>query len=289
MKLTQLKYFQLVCIHGTFSKAADVLFVSQPAVSTAVKELEEELGVVLFKRKNNILSLTKEGEIFLERVNHIIDYVDNTKKMMDELSNNRKMIRLGVPPMIGAFMFLDIYNYFEKVHPDIKIEIFESGSRQLRKIIESGEIDLGLAILDQISNTDFNTLSLLKTNLVFCVGKNHHFANKKSISMADLNNEKLIMLKQDSYQYGVLINEFEKNNVSPNIIFNCSQIHLIIEMLSYNEAGVFLFEPLADLYPNIVKIDLVESIQMNIGLLWHKNNQLSPYAKNFISFCKNKY
>ena len=96
MKLSQMRYFQAVCLYGNTTRAADSLFVSQPSISMAIKELEEELHVKLFVRQNNRMMLTREGSFFLERVNRVLDEVRTLEQTMQHL-NSSSTVTLSLP------------------------------------------------------------------------------------------------------------------------------------------------------------------------------------------------
>lgn len=102
MKLSQMRYFQAVCLYGSTTRAADSLFVSQPSISMAIKELEEELHVKLFVRQNNRMMLTREGSFFLERVNRVLDEVRTLEQTMQHL-NSSSTVTLSLPPSWAIF------------------------------------------------------------------------------------------------------------------------------------------------------------------------------------------
>ena len=95
MKLYQLKYFTAVCNYGYVTKAAEELHVTQPSVSSAIKELEDEFAVNLFHRINNRLSPTKEGLYFLDQATKILELVESTQNAMSELGNRKKQIKIS--------------------------------------------------------------------------------------------------------------------------------------------------------------------------------------------------
>lgn len=98
MKLHQLQYFQEVCTQNSITKAAESLHISQPAVSNAIKELEEEFHLKLFKRVNKKLILTKEGAYFLLEVEELLNKSDALTEKMRRLGDRKSIVRLGLPP-----------------------------------------------------------------------------------------------------------------------------------------------------------------------------------------------
>jgi DNA-binding transcriptional LysR family regulator len=288
MKIIQLRYFKAVATYLNFTKAAEKCFVSQPAISAAIKDLEEEYDVQLFHRDNNKLILTEEGEVFLSRCNYLLDYVDKTEVIMKDMGKKYNLIKIGIPPMIGTFIFPSIYKAFMQKYPNVEIELFEAGSVSVRKAVEMNAIDLGIAILNEVPLEKFNYLKTTETELHFFVSKNHPLAKKEVITLKDLNNEKIILLKSDSYQNMKVKERFKQNNIELNVMLYTSQINMIVEMLSYGNVGAFLFKEIGNYYNDLVSIPLDEPIKIEIGLLWNKNQLLFAVKKKFIDFVREK-
>lgn len=114
MKLYQLQYFREVCLMNGITKAAESLHVSQPAVSNAIKELEEEFQIKLFKRINKKLILTEEGAYFLLEVENLLEQSNQIIRNMTRMRDKKQSVRLGIPPMIGA-MSVDMICALKKI------------------------------------------------------------------------------------------------------------------------------------------------------------------------------
>uniref|UniRef100_UPI004025AE05 LysR family transcriptional regulator n=1 Tax=Candidatus Fimenecus sp. TaxID=3022888 RepID=UPI004025AE05 len=195
MKLLQMKYFQTVCRYGSITKAAEEMFVSQPTISFCIKELENEFGVRLFHRRHNRLQLTVEGSYFLDKVNYILQSVDALAVQMKNMGNNRNHVKVAVPAMISTFLCPKIFNEYNKLYPDVELEMLETGSLQVRKLVDASSVDLGITILDEMVEDTYNELPLVSTELVFCVSRTHHMADRKQISFKELANEHIILFK----------------------------------------------------------------------------------------------
>ena len=104
MKISQMEYFSCVCRCGSITKAAKELHISQPSVTAAVHELEKELGVNLFLRRNNKIQLTEEGWFVQERIDGILKSMDTLNRDLNDFVGQKNHIRLGVPLQIGSFL-----------------------------------------------------------------------------------------------------------------------------------------------------------------------------------------
>lgn len=286
MKLLQMKYFQTVCRYGSITKAAEELFVSQPTISFCIKELENEFGVRLFHRRHNRLQLTVEGSYFLDKVNYILQSVDALAVQMKDMGNNRNHVKIAVPAMISTFLFPQIFNAYSKSYPDVELEMLETGSLQVRKLVDASSVDLGITIRDDVVDDTYNELPLVSTELVFCVSRKHPLADRKQISFKELSDEHIILFKADSYQNIFIKRAFSEAGVEPNIMLYSSQLYTIKQFLSYGNAGAFLYRQVAEMDSDIVCIPLEQPIIQDIALIWTKNGNLYSDSENFIQFAK---
>lgn len=286
MKLLQMRYFQTVCRYGSITKAAEELFVSQPTISFCIKELEEEFGVKLFHRRHNRLQLTVEGTFFLDKINYILQSVDALTSQMKNMGTNRNHVKIAVPAMISTFLFPQIFNAYNELYPDLELEMLETGSMQVRKLVDANSVDLGITILDGAVDDAYNLVPLVKTELVFCVSKKHPLANYKTISFKQLVDQQIILFKADSYQNIFIKRAFSEVGVQPNILLYSSQLYTIKEFLSYGNVGAFLYRQVAEMDDDLVCIPLENAIFQDIVLIWTKSGSLYSDAENFIQFAK---
>ena len=286
MKLLQMKYFQTVCRYGSITKAAEELFVSQPTISFCIKELESEFGVRLFHRRHNRLQLTVEGSYFLDKVNYILQSVDALAVQMKNMGNNRNHVKIAVPAMISTFLFPQIFNAYSKNYPEVELEMLETGSLQVRKLVDASSVDLGITIRDDVVDDTYNELPLVSTELVFCVSLKHPLADRKQISFKELSDEHIILFKADSYQNIFIKRAFSEAGVEPNIMLYSSQLYTIKQFLSYGNVGAFLYRQVAEMDKDLVCIPLEQPIIQDIALIWTKNGNLYSDSENFIQFAK---
>jgi DNA-binding transcriptional LysR family regulator len=284
MKLIQLQYFQVACRFNNISKAAEELHISQPSISTAIKGLEMEFGANLFYRHNNHLELTIEGRFFLEKAAAILHQTELLSQQMKDMGDNKNLIKMGIPPMIGAFLFPKMFRAFKKLYPDIRMETTENGSIKLRTLVGDDSIDLAIIITNDLPKDYFNIINILSTRLVFCVAKGHHFADRKSIDMKSLQAEPLIMFKPDSYNNIALRKRFADADIEPDVLLYSSQLWTIKEFLRSGKVSTFMFEEIIRMDPELVGIPLDDPINLDIGLIWRKNKHIYSDVSKFIKF-----
>ncbi len=283
MTLLQLKYFVEVCNNGSFSLAAKELYVTQPALSSAISNLEKEFDIKLFDRKRYNLILTKAGEFFYDRAKTILEGVNIFESELKDISKNQVTIRIGVPPMIGSFLFPKIYNRYLLDHVGAKFEIWEEGSLSIRNKILNKTLDIGFSILNNSENEQYDREVILETELVYCVSKTNKLAGRESLSIDDIKNEPLVLMREGSFQTRLIRNMFSKIGAEPNIVLVSSQISVLRNFVKMDLGGAFLIRELLDPDDDtIVGIHFEEGLSLKIGLLWQKNIELSTAAQEFI-------
>ena len=286
MKLSQLRHFQAVCKHSNVTRAAAELHISQPSVSSSIKELESEFGVNLFQRVNKRLVLTQEGTFFLEKVDEILRQVDLLSQQMLDLGQAKNHIRLGVPPMIGTFLFPSIFTAFRERYPEIEMEILEFGSLQTRALVENDTLDAALVITDDKTSEEFFSEPILSTEYVFCVRPQHPLPGRENIGMEDLQDEPLILFKSDSLQNALIKKRFSDLGMEPKVLLYSSQLYTIQKFLACRNAGAFLFEEIAAMEPHLRGIPLRDPIRVEIALIWKRHKHIYSDVSKLISFVK---
>lgn len=287
MTFLQLKYFVSICDNGSLSQAAKVLFVTQPALSSAINNLEKQYNLNLFERKHNAMILTKDGEFFYQKAKVILEHVDIFERDLGDLSKKKTTIRIGVPPMIGSFLFPKVYEQYKLEHLDAKFEIWEEGSLSIRNKILTNTLDLGFSILNDSEHEAYQKEVILQTELLFCVSKSNPLSHKKTLDIDDIKHEPIILMREGFFQSRLIKSMFNEIGQVPNIVLVSSQILVIRNFVKINAGGAFLIKELID--PNdesIVGIPFKDSLKLNIGLIWRKNVELHLGAIEFVNYLK---
>jgi DNA-binding transcriptional LysR family regulator len=284
MELRQLEYFQMASRLNNITRAAERLHVSQPNITTAIQKLEHELGVQLFDRSQKQLSLTPEGQVFLNRIEIALQNIQDAVIEVNDYKQLQKgSIKIGIPPMIGSYLFPKIFFNFQRMYPKLEISIFEEGSLAIRKMLENGDLDLGIVIVTNASPT-LNVLPLSSNQVLTCLPNNHALANRQTISMVELQAEPLILLKEDSYLRKIVLKEFEQLQIVPRIILSSNQIETIKGLVASGVGLSFLFDVIAQKDPAIQGIPLDNPIFVDIGLAWKKERYLTRASRALIEY-----
>lgn len=286
MKIIQLEYFCAVCRYHSITQAAEKLYVTQPAISNAIRELEKEFSISLFIRSKNHLTLTKEGEFFYQKATRLLDTINQTSSEFYDLGRHIAPIRIGIPPLLSTIFFPNMIISFQRKHPSIPVELFEYGSIRAANLVLEETLDLALVNMNFYEIDKLNSHQLLSDRIVFCVSPEHHFAKEKELSIEMLKDESLIMYNTDSVLNTTLYSRFEGVGVKPNVIMHASQLYTIQNFINNNVGGAFLYSSLIKNLPGLVGIPIVPLISQEIGLVWKKGKYVNDSVEKYISFTK---
>lgn len=284
MKLHQMYYFDTVCRLGSVSRAAEELHISQPSVSCSIRELEEEFGISLFHRVKKRLVLTSEGEFYLSRIQPILRLTDELDNEMKQFGTRQNQLKLGVPPMIGTILFPTMFKNFKPMYPDIHLDIVEYGSKQTTELVDNDMLDMAIVITNGLDTSSFHVIEILETQMILCVRNDHPLSALSTVTLDSLDQEPLILLKEDSYQNMILKQRFAAMNIKPDILTYSNQLMTVERFICEGIASAFLFPELITGKPEITGIPLAEPIPVKIGLIWKKEKKISGSISRFINF-----
>jgi len=286
MKLIQLQYFCTACKYNNITRASEELHISQPSISNAIKELESEFGVTLFRRLKKGFTLTQEGETLLKHAQELLRHAEQVSLIMTESANGNGGIRIGIPPMTGISQFPRLYRAFRKSYPDIKISTHEFGANSLLASLKDGALDLAIIPTNVVDHARFSSLELGEVETAFCVPTDHRLAGEKVVDIRELRGEPLILFDKGFIQYDVITSAFAAAGIEPNIVHLSSQLYMIKEFISSGFACGFMFRDIAETIPNISSIPLREPIISKVILIWSKERHMSSDVVKFIECAK---
>lgn len=289
MTLNQLRYFCTAARCRSITKAAKLLFVSQPAVSLAIRQLEKEFSMTLFAYTNKSLELTKEGAIFYERSMELLKDSDEMRLHFLDSSRYRPTVKLGIPPLLSTIFFPDLMDAFHVKHPDIYLELSEYGSVRASEMVQDEQLDIGLVNMESYNIDRFSNIVLANDKLVFCVCPEHPLAHETSIALDRLDQQPLILFNHDSVQNQVLMQYFHSLSIEPRIIMHCSQIMTTLKFLRQGKCGTFFFSSMRPYLPDVVCIPVSPIVEAKIGLIWKKGKYMSTQTQTFVRFCERYY
>ena len=190
MTLTQLEYFCMVCRYHSITRAADALYVSQPTISTSIRDLEKEFHLKLFNHGKNRISLTKDGEAFYQKAEYILRQTQELYSDFSNIEENRHPLRIGIPPMISTVFFPRVTDQFQEQY-NIPIQLLEYGSIRARTLVDNEQLDVAMANMDFYNLDKYNSYVMMEDRYVYCVSRTHRYAGEKGITMEILSRHRL--------------------------------------------------------------------------------------------------
>ena len=281
-----LTYFTQLAETKNFTRAAKQLHIAQPALSIAIKKLEQELELTLFYRNERKVTLTQEGEVLLIHAKQILQKIDDATLAMKELRGLEKgEVRFGVPSMLGSYFFPQILMGFKSHYPNLKLTIVEAGTQSIRQMLLDGELDLGV-IINQAVPESLQTEHLLRSQMVAVVSEQHDFANKQELSFEDFFRQELVAFKPGYFHREMLDLVCEQHNLTPNISFETNLLPMILQIIRHDFAITALLELVTEHEAHLIPIPFAEPIQLDLAMAWRKQGYLSLADRTFIEYVK---
>lgn len=276
--IKKLKYFVAVAKTNSFTRAAELLYISQPALSRTIKNLESELGVVLFGKYGNKIYMTDAGTALYKSAEKIITEFENvTDSLYDTKNLEQGHIVVGIPPIIGVLYFVCIINSFKKLYPGITLQVIEEGADKVISRVRSEEVDIGIGI-QPTQYHDLTGTLVFQDEVVALVQKDHPLTKKKFIRFEDLKDEDFHLLSKDFSLHSQMMEKCTLAGFSPKIISTSSQWDFIVKMVEMSGGVAILPRPiLTNLPPSLQILSFDPFFKWEI-MIWHKRNKYVSYA-----------
>ena len=290
----RLKVFDTVAKRLNFTKAANELNITQPAVTKHIKEIELNLNIKLFERNGTKIKLTKAGEILLKYTEEIFSVYQKMEFEIGQLQEKQKgTLRLGASTTIAQYVLPPILAEFRKRFPEIQLSLVIQNSEKIEDLLANQKIDIGL-IEAQIKNRTFHYFPFMKDEIVLVSRQNHSISTKNNIKLDDLKNIPLVFREPGSGTLETIDLALKSKNIKPNelnIEIQLGSTESIKSYVLHSDALAFLsiqsiLQELKNQTLTIIDIkNLV--IERNFNFIIPEGEQ-SKLANLFIDFC-NRY
>ncbi len=207
------KVFISVAENLSFSKAAEELFISQPAVTNHIKELENKLNVALFERKGNKIYLTKSGKIVYNHLKRIRQLYRELEFDLESLNNSYKgSLRIGASSTISQYLIPKVIAAFHKRYPQIKLYLLNGNSFEMENKLLENEIDMAL-VENQESQQNIRYADFLDDEIIIVTASNSVYSKRKLISITDFYNIPIVLREKGSGTLQVIQKSLQKQNI----------------------------------------------------------------------------
>lgn len=288
MKLTQLKYFKTVAEVGKIQAAAEVLYVSAPALSATITSLEKELGVTLFNRTSNRIVLNEQGKILLRYVNQIFNNIDCAKlELQQSLEAREKRINIAVAT---SELWMPLLSAFALEYPDIMVSQVALKITQLHNVNLSRLHTFIFAERNEFYASDVESVCLFQEHPVAMIPANHPLAKRDTIELKDLENE-ILFLPYADHSLNKRIRELFYINQVPLKHVNEGIGSVCRSMVSQGRGiTITSSHPFRANVPSTCYVPIhVPECRWEQHLFWNKDHVFSPEELQFREFVLGMY
>lgn len=271
MEVRQLGYFIKAAEMLHFTEAAAASFVTQSTLSQQIKQLEEELGMLLFDRIGKQVRLTEAGNIFLLHAKQIILDIKKSKQAIFELANMvNGELKIGVTYAFSS-MLLPALTPFSEKYPGIMIHVEYGTAGELENKLRTADLDIVLAFHEQADSSGLEMQPLFSSRIMMVVAKKNQLANLNKISLKELGKLELI-LPSNGFSSRDLLNEiFRKNNISPNIKIEMNDVHSLLSMVESGNWATIINEKAIGTWDTLTAIPISgKELYKQAFILWQK-------------------
>lgn len=284
MKLQSLRYFIGVAEHGSFSRAAERLHVSQSALSRQIQILERDLGVILFDRVGRRIVLTPAGGDLLIRSQAVIHDIEAINTRARELAGgDAGILRIGVTPQTLESLISRFISQFRSKFPEATVTFIEDGSASLIEMVEKGEVDIAIGALPKGSTLKAQNLFPLSVLCVVPTG--HRLKGKTFIDVEALEDEPLLLLRREFMTRQLFDGACKLASLQQRVLIESSNPHSLISLVAA-QLGIAVIPStflLNKLRSNALVLRHKSSpISCAISAIWHPRRYRPRIAKAFV-------
>jgi DNA-binding transcriptional LysR family regulator len=240
MEMTQLEFFLQVIAEGSFSKAADAVGRTQPAVSIAIRRLEEEVGAPLFDRSQKSPTLTEAGRRIQDYAQRILSLRDQARGTVAELRElKRGLVRVGANESTSLYLLPQVILSFREKHPDVKVEIYRHVSERLPREVLNRNVDFAV-LASEPNDRDLESFCVLRDELSLILNPEHRLAKREEVTVEELGGESFLAHNVRTASRNKVIEVFAEHHTPLNITLELATVETIKRFVQLNVGLAFV-------------------------------------------------
>lgn len=286
-----LKVFQTVCKEMNMTKASNELFISQPAISKTISEIEEYYHIKLFERRNKTLILLPDGQRLYEYACAVLNLMQKMDQSMKE-DSRIEIVRVGASITTGTSILSDISVAYNQANPRVKIMATVDNTDVIERDLVDSKLDIAI-VEGEVSSHQLATEPLGDTEIVLVVNRMHPLYEKKKVTLEDLRDMDFIVREQGSRTRGRFSVEMEKASIRWNPTWSCHNTQTIKNAVDAG-LGIGVLSKLSvrkrlqngrfralDVFP--------EPLTLHLNIAYRKNQYMPSTQQNFKEFMIRQY
>lgn len=294
--ITKLDLYKVFCQVGkskSFSKAAKELFMTQPAVSQSIMQLEKELDIRLFNRNSKGVSLTNEGKLLFEYINSAINLIKvGEEKILEFKDLTVGELKIGVGDTISKYFLLPYLESFHNKYPNLKFKIINGTTLELCDLIKSGEVDISICNLP-IDDSSLEIIPCKEVRDIFLCGERYKHLAKEKISLEEMVKYPLIFLEPNSNSRKYVEKFMLSKGIKISPEFELGSFDLLLEFARINLGIACVVKEFSKSYLEkglLYEVNISEEIPIrSIGICYLKSVPLSLASTKFVELLDSKF
>ena len=288
MELRNLITFTHVAELGSFTKAAEQLGYSQSTISFQIKQLEEELGCLLFERINHTISLTERGRELVSYAHQVRALTDEFKENLNKEEELSGHIHIVTPDSVCDYMITTNYIDFHNKFPNISIKFTTADTLVMFDMLDHNEADIIITLDTHSYNKDYIIAKEEQLSMHFVASSNSKFAGKKNLKIKDIINEPFILTEYGQGYRRVLDKELAKRSLEITPILEIGRTDMITSLVANGDMISFLPDFVTKEYIDSGELCYLDIKDMNMEiwkqLIYHKNKWMSKTLRTLINY-----
>ncbi len=288
MNMELYRIFCYVAKSSSISKASEQLYITQPAVSRSIRQLEEALGCQLFVRTSKGVKLTQEGELLSNYVEQAFNFIALGERKVNDVRNLLSgEVRIGAGDTICKHYLIPFLKLFNTLHPQIRIHVICPTTPAIIALLKAGKIDIGIINMPY-EDESLNSKSIMEIQDCFITGQKYRHMANKLLPVKEIVQPPLLLLEKSSNSRKYIDQYFKDHDISVNPDFELGNMDLLINFVKF-DFGIacvirnFVEEDIES--GKLFEVKPIEKIpSRNIGVVWLKDSPLSKASEELISY-----
>ncbi|MEP5053074.1 MAG: LysR family transcriptional regulator [Alloalcanivorax venustensis] len=282
MDTQALTAFLAVAESGSFSTAAERLFITQPAVSKRIAQLEQQLGTRLFDRVGRRIRLTEAGEALLPRARQVLLDLEDMGRAISNLTGTVSgTLRIGTSHHIGLHRLPPVLRRFSREYPDVKLDIHFIDSEEAWEAVLHGDLEMGVVTLPPQPDPRLHSQAVWQDPLVFMAAPEHPLARLERVPLETLTGYSAILPPPVTFTRRIVESLFEEQALTLNISMSTNYLETIHMMVSIGLGWSVLPETMLD--DSVVRLNVDTALPVRrLGVVTHPGRSRSNAAGAFL-------
>lgn len=283
--LRHVRYLKAVVDHGSFTRAAQALHVSQPALSQQIKELEERVGAQLLDRSGRKIRATDLGTIYLQHAGRALAELEQAIRAVRDVEDlSTGTLRLGVTPSVASYFIGPVLQRFRKHCPGVTLSVRVSSQEAIEPALRDDELDLGIGFGD-LPAEDIEATPLHEERPMLIVGKKHRVAGKAAVTAKELAQMPLAILDASFSTRRLVDHYLRSKHLQASIVVEANSIEALTDIVRHTDLATIL--PANVIRPGLVAIKLQPAMETRrAALLRRRHAYCSAATRAFIAIAQ---